>query len=138
MTPEQIALVETTLGSLDLDAVAADFYRRAFAGTPALSAMFTSDPRVQRERFAAELSEIVRSIHSLDGFAPRVRALGVRHRGYGVSAAHYRLMGGALLASLAAALDEEWSPELEEAWVLAYNLTAETMMMGAAEEPPVS
>jgi hypothetical protein len=47
-------------------------------------------------------------------------------------------MGDALVASLAAALGEDWNPDLEEAWVLAYNLTAETMMMGAAEDPPVS
>lgn len=137
MTPEQIALVEKTLGSLDLDVLTADFYRRAFAGTPALSAMFTSDPRVQRERFAAELDEIVRSIRVHDSFASRVRTLGVRHRGYGVGAAHYRLMGEALVASLAAALGPDWNQDLEDAWVLAYNLTAETMMMGAAEDPLV-
>jgi hemoglobin-like flavoprotein len=137
MTPEQIVLVEESLGSLDLDALTADFYRRAFAATPALSAMFTSDPRVQRERFAAELNEIVRSIRSLDSFSSRVRALGVRHHGYGVGAAHYRLMGEALVASLAAALGADWNQEVEDAWILAYKLTSETMMMGAAEDRPV-
>ena len=44
MTPRQIALVEQTLATVDLDALAADFYRRAFAGDPSLAAMFTSDP----------------------------------------------------------------------------------------------
>ena len=87
MTPDQIELVEDTVASLDLDALAADFYRRAFAADPALSAMFTTDPAVQRARFAAELDEIVRSIRSLDTFAPAAMALGARHRGYGVAAA---------------------------------------------------
>jgi hemoglobin-like flavoprotein len=138
MTPEQIVLVEKSLASLDLDALTADFYRRAFDATPALSAMFTSDPRVQRERFAAELNEIVRSIRSLDSFASRVRALGARHHRYGVGAAHYRLMGDALVASLAAALGADWNQEVEDAWVMAYNLTSETMMMGAVEDAPTS
>ena len=46
--------------------------------------MFTSDPAMQRARFARELSEVVRTIRSLDKFEPAVRALGVRHRSYGV------------------------------------------------------
>ena len=131
MTPEQIGLVESTLAALDLDALAADFYERAFREDPSLAAMFTTDPAVQRDRFAAELTEIVRSIHSLDTFATRTGALGARHHGYGVRAAHYRLMGGALLAALAAALGSAWTPDAEAAWTLAYNLTAESMMAGA-------
>ena len=58
-------------------------------------------------------------------------ALGARHRAYGVRAAHYRLMGGALLAALADRSGDGWTPELAEAWSLAYNLIAETMMAGA-------
>ena len=40
-------------------------------------------------------------------------------------------MGTALMASLAAALGAGWTADVEEAWMLAYNLTAETMMAGA-------
>jgi hemoglobin-like flavoprotein len=133
VTPAQIAAVEESLSSLDLDALAVDFYERAFATDPELSKMFTTDPAVQRARFVAELEEIVRSIRSLDSFAARACALGERHRGYGVHAAHYRLMGDALLGALAAGMGEGWTAEVDEAWRLAYNLTAETMMMGALE-----
>lgn len=135
MTPDQIALVEDTLAAVDMDALAEDFYRRAFASDPALATMFTTDPAVQRARFSAELAEIMRSIRSLDAFDTRVRALGARHRGYGVRSAHYRLMGEALMAALAAALGDRWTDEAAEAWVLAYNLTAETMMLGGLEGP---
>ena len=135
MTPGQIALVEETLTWVDLDALADDFYRRALTATPA---MFTSDPVVQRARFAAELAEIVRSIRSLDDLASTARPLGARHHGYGVRAAHYRLMGDALLASLASAIGDRWNTEIDEAWTVAYNLTAEIMMMGAREDDPPS
>jgi methyl-accepting chemotaxis protein/nitric oxide dioxygenase len=133
VTPDQIALVENTLATIDLEALTADFYRRAFEADPAVSEMFTTDPAVQRARFAAELAEIVRSIRTHDAFAATTRALGRRHRGYGVHAAHYRLMGSALLAALAAALGHGWTDDVAEAWTLAYNLTAEMMMTGALE-----
>jgi hemoglobin-like flavoprotein len=132
---EQIALVESTLSAVDLDDLTADFYRRAFEADEALSAMFTSDPVVQRARFAAELAAIVDSIRALDTFEETTHALGARHRGYGVRSRHYVVMGTALLASLAAALGEGWTRDVEEAWTLAYNLTAESMMIGATQGP---
>lgn len=134
VTPDQIALVEATLAALDLEALAADFYRLAFAAEPALLAMFVTDPVAQRDRFAIELEEIVASIKSIDEFSPRVQALGVRHGHYGVRSVHYQVMGEALLASLASALGGRWTAEVEQAWRLAYNLTAETMMLGALHE----
>ena len=133
VTPEQITIVETTLASLSLDELTADFYRRAFEGDPALAEMFTADPAVQRTRFAKELSVIITSIRGYDEFVATTKALGARHYTYGVRPAHFRLMGAALFEALAAALDDRWTDEVEEAWRLAYNLTAEVMMAGAAD-----
>jgi hemoglobin-like flavoprotein len=134
VTPGQITLVEASLDHIDLGELAERFYERAFATDPTLAEMFTTDPAVQRARFAAELGEIVGAIHSIDSFGPAARALGARHRSYGVRAAHYRLMGGALLAALAEVAGDRWTPEQAEAWASAYNLIAETMMMGALDD----
>ena len=133
VTPEQIRIVEATIASIDVEALTVDFYHRAIDGDPALAAMFTTDPVVQRARFAAELAVIVRSIRRYDGFVTTTRALGVRHHEYGVRAGHFRLMGEALIGALAAALGERWSDDVADAWRLAYNLTAETMMAGALD-----
>src|SRR3954453_5175770 len=134
MTPEQLHLVETTAATLDVDALAVDFYRRAFRREAALSSMFTADPAVQRARFAAELHEIVASIRRLDRFGPTVRALGARHGAYGGRPGHYRLMGEVLLEALAVAVGPGWTTETEDAWRMAYHLTAETMLAGALED----
>jgi hemoglobin-like flavoprotein len=131
MTPEQIALVESTLASVDLEDLAADFYFRAFNADSELSGMFTTDPAVQRTRFAAELAVIVASIRRFDEFREETGELGRRHRSYGVRAGHYRIMGDALLAALSAALGDQWDDDTEEAWRMAFNLTAESMMEGA-------
>ena len=135
MTPAQISLVEHTIAIVDIDELTRDFYARAFTAEPTLTTMFTTDPERQRERFAAELAEIVRSIRTVDTFATRTRSLGERHHGYGVRAPHYALMGQALLEALANALGESWDDQVAEAWMLAYNLTAETMMLGAMPMP---
>src|SRR3954451_414661 len=135
MAPEQLALVVETLAALDLDALASDFYARATSAEPALAAMFTTDAVTQRARFTAELAQIVAVMASADELTAATHPLGLRHRRYGVRAGHYRVMGVALLAALAAALGPRWTPEVEDAWALAYNLTAESMMAGAMDDP---
>jgi hemoglobin-like flavoprotein len=134
VTPEQISLVEESLASIELDDLAHDFYERAFERSPELMAMFTTDATVQRARFAAELREIVRTISAFNEFDNRTRALGLRHRSYGVRAPHYVLMGDALLDALSHAMGPRWTDDMARAWTLAYNLTAQTMMLGAMEE----
>src|SRR5215204_6252976 len=106
MTPEQIALVETTLDDLlpRLDAVAEDFYARLFAADPEISDLFFGDPVTQRGRFAAELEVICRTIRRYPAFVTAARDLGARHATYGVRAAHYRTVGWSLLAALGSAL----------------------------------
>ena len=128
VTPEQIALVESTLAKLSLDDLAMDFYRRAFAADATIAELFTTDPVRQRARFGAELAVIITSIRRHDAFLAESHALGKRHRGYGVRARHFGVMGDALLGALGAALGDGWTPDVEEAWQMAYNLTAETMM----------
>ena len=98
--------------------------------------MFTTDPAVQRARFAEELSEIVRTIRALDQFEPAVRALGVRHRGLRRAGRALSDHGRRAPKALGAALGPAWTAEAAEAWALAYNLTAETMLSGAMDHPP--
>ena len=133
MTPDQIVAVEDTMRVVDLDDLAADFYRRAFDADPELAELFTNDPVRQRRLFAIELRTIVGSIRELDAFRSAAAELGARHHDYGVRASHYRTMGSVLLASLGAARGPAWSADVEEAWTLAYNLIAEAMMAGALE-----
>ena len=134
VTPEQIAAVEATLEDdrLDLDAVAADFYRRLFGADPAAAALFTGDPGEQRQKFAAELAAVGRAIHRHQDFLAEAAALGARHRGYGVDAGAYRRAGPPLLEALGAALGDRWTPEVAEAWRLAYHLTVEAMTAASA------
>jgi len=138
VSPEQVDAVAASLDDVDLDALAADFYDRAFALDPRIAAMFTGDPIVQRHRFGVELRRIATSIRDFDEFRSHAAALGARHRGYGVHAGHYRTMGEALLDTLAATLGPRWSAEVAEAWACGYSLISESMLAGASSDRPQS
>ena len=139
MTPEQITLVQSSFDRLgpELPAMAVRFYQELFQRDPALRPLFTTDMAEQRVRFTEKLTEIVRSMPRLDELLVHTRALGARHVGYGVRAADYRTVGESLIAALAAVLGEEFDDATREAWMLAFNLVAETMLDGAAAARPI-
>jgi hemoglobin-like flavoprotein len=78
---------------------------------------------------------IVCAIRNCDVFIYDAGALGARHRTYGVRPHDYALAGPPLLDALASMLGVDWTADVEEAWLRAYNLTAEAMMAGAAAHP---
>jgi hemoglobin-like flavoprotein len=147
MTPEQIDLVERSVTELApvLEDVVADFYEDLFAADPAVEAMFAIEDEdeeggdlaaarftAQQAKFAAQLSDILLAIRNHDRFLREAEGLGAHHAGYGVTAHHYDLVGRSLLAVLARHLGDRWTPPLADAWRLAYRLTAEAMLIGAA------
>ena len=140
MTPEQITLVQSSFDRLgpQLPTLATRFYQELFARNPALRSLFTTDMAEQKVRFSRKLSEIVWAMPRLAELLTHTRALGARHVGYGVRVADYRTVGDALLAALAAVLGDSFDTPTREAWILAYNLVAETMLEGAAAARPVS
>jgi hemoglobin-like flavoprotein len=139
MTPEQISLVQSSFGRLgpQLPAMATRFYQELFRRDPALRSLFATDLTEQEARFAVKLTEIVRAIPRLDVLLGHTRALGARHAGYGVRAADYQTVGHALLDALAAVLGDAFDGLTRQAWELAYNLMAETMLEGAASARPI-
>jgi hemoglobin-like flavoprotein len=140
MTPEQITLVQSSFDRLgpQLPTLATRFYQELFARNPALRSLFTTDMAEQKVRFSRKLTEIVWAMPRLAELLTHTRALGARHVGYGVRVADYRTVGDALLAALAAVLGDSFDTPTREAWILAYNLVAETMLEGAAAARPVS
>jgi hemoglobin-like flavoprotein len=139
MTPEQIVLVQSSFDRLgpEVPALAAQFYRELFGRDPALRALFNTDMAEQQVRFAEKLTEIVLAIPHLDELLAHTRELGARHVGYGVRVADYQTVGRALLDALAVVLGDTFDARTREAWTVAYNLVAETMLEGAASARPV-
>lgn len=57
--------------------------------------------------------------------------LGARHIYYGVLPAHYGIVGEALLFTLATALGDAWTPEVEQGWKDIYSFVSTAMIAGA-------
>ena len=135
MTPEQIELVKQSFRrvSANADAVASDFYDRLFAADPSTRELFTVDMPTQRLKFIRELEEIIRIIGDFDTFLAHLAELGARHVGYGVRPTHYRTFASCLLAALAAAEGDAWTPELAAAWAGTHDLVSEAMILGASD-----
>ena len=139
MTPEQIALVQSSFERLgpELPAMTTRFYQELFGRDPSLRPLFTTGPARQEARFAEKLTEIVRAMPRLSELLAHTRDLGARHVAYGVRVAHYQTVGDALLDALSAVLGDEFDAATRDAWAIAYNLVAETMLEGAASARPV-
>ncbi len=129
MTPQQIELVQTSFRKVvPIAGTAADlFYDRLFETAPEVRAMFPQDMKEQKAKLMAMLGTAVSNLHKLDEILPAVKALGERHKGYGVTAAHYAPVGAALLWTLEKGLGPDFTPEVKAAWTETYTALAGVM-----------
>jgi len=134
MTPQQIALVQSTFKSVaPIASRAADlFYDRLFEIAPDVRQLFSTDLAVQKVKLMAMLAKVVNNLHQLEVILPSLRQLGERHRDYGVSADHYAPVGAAMLWTLEQGLGSTFSPDVKAAWTEAYCALAGAMRPGEA------
>ena len=134
-TAADVALVRRTFDLVvPISGVAADmFYERLFYMAPSLRRMFPEDMRDQKRKLMVMLAAAVNGLENLDGLAPVLMQLGARHAGYGVQDQHYKVVGEALIWTLERGLADQFTPEVERAWVRVFLLVAATMQAGADE-----
>jgi hemoglobin-like flavoprotein len=104
------------------------FYDRLFVLDPSARALFRSgDLREQGRKLTAMITTAVNGLTHLDTLVPAVSELGGRHVGYGVTADHYDTVGAALIWTLEQGLGDDFTPEVQAAWLDVYTLLADTM-----------
>ena len=135
LTANDIALVRASFAKvLPIKEVAADlFYNRLFEIAPQLREMFPKDLRQQKAKLMAMIGAAVGGLHDLKTLVPHVKALGARHAGYGVTVAHYAIVGEALMWTLERGLGDAFTQEVRYAWAKVYGILAGTMQTGATE-----
>jgi hemoglobin-like flavoprotein len=133
MTSRQKDLVKASWAKVVpiADKAATLFYARLFELDPSLRPMFKSDITEQGRKLMQMITVAVSGLDDLDALLPAVEALGRRHVGYGVKDDQYTTVASALLWTLEKGLGEAWNAELREAWVVVYNLLADTMKKAA-------
>ena len=135
MTPHQKRLVQASFAQVApiAETAAALFYARLFELDPSLRPMFTHNINDQGRKLMQMLSVAVRGLDDLDNLVPAVRALGLRHAGYGVRDEHYETVAAALISTLEIGLGEAFTDEVRAAWTAVYWLLAYTMQAGAED-----
>jgi hemoglobin-like flavoprotein len=138
MSPHQIDLVQKTFNQVKPIAAAAAemFYARLFHLDPNLRSMFKGDMGKQGAMLMSMIGAAVNGLRNLETLSPVVRQLGARHTKYGVQPQHYATVGDALLWTLEQGLEDDFTPEVRDAWVAAYGLLSEVMQLGAMEAQP--
>ena len=138
MIPERKRLVFDSWQRLtpDHDRVAAAFYERLFEIYPHARTLFArTNMTEQRAKVIAMLSDIVRNLDRLDTLLPIVIGLGRRHRDYGVEESDYDRVREALLGAIGAALGDDFTPDVRDAWEETYALTAGVMKRAGSAAP---
>jgi len=135
MTGEQIKLVKQSwkvFRNIEPALIGDLFYSKLFADNPQLRKMFPKNITVQYNKLIDMITMIVIRLDQMELITDEMKAMSLRHAGYGVKPAHYVLVGGALLWTLEKGLGKEWTPEVKTAWTACYELLSSTMIRAAS------
>jgi hemoglobin-like flavoprotein len=109
------------------------FYNRLWEIAPETKSLFQStDMAHQGVKLMQTLGMSVRALHDPDSIVPLLRDLGRRHIDYGVTRDQFDLVKSALLWMIQGCLGQDFTPEVQEAWIAAYDLIA-SMTVSAYE-----
>lgn len=131
MTHNQIILVRRSWRKLDgiSPILLGDvFYTKLFLDSPQLQKMFKSSKDEQAKKLIDMLHSIIINLERLSGFSEEIKAMAIRHVGYGVEPKHYDLVGNTLIWTLKNGLGKDWNQDLEEAWIACYTTLTEQML----------
>jgi len=133
MTPQDVKLVQDSFAKVaPISEQAAElFYGRLFEIAPQVRAMFPDDMTEQRKKLMATLAIVVNGLANLEAILPAASALAKRHVDYGAQAAHYPVVGEALLWTLEKGLGSAWTPPVAAAWTAAYTTLSGFMISEA-------
>ena len=136
MDETQQALVRASFAKIApiSDQAGAMLYERMFAIDQGLRRLFAIDIETQGAKLMAVLKIAIANLHRLDEIMPTVRELGRRHAQYGVKDRDYDTGGIALLATLEAALGDEFTPAVRTAWRACYEALVGEMKAAVAVE----
>ena len=104
------------------------FYEILFSRYPQVKPLFGRNSAVAQEKMLTDaLVSVVDHIEDAPWLATNLRALGEKHKGYGVTSEMYGWVGSCLLQALGEAAGKDWTPEAEATWTEAYGVVVSLM-----------
>src|SRR5690606_14936939 len=132
MTTEQKQLVKATVPVLKEHGVllTTHFYKRMFEHNPELKHIFNMGNQQnskQQTALAVAVLAYAEHIENPSVLLPVVNTIGHKHASLDIRPEHYAIVGEPLIASIGEVLGDAATPELLEAWTLAYGQLADLM-----------
>lgn len=137
----RIELVETSFEKIKPRAVefVSSFYENLFVAYPETQRLFgKTDMDKQGKKLLNSLILLVAGLRTPEELIPVLKDLGARHKGYGIVTEYYPLVGDILLKTFADYLQEDWTPEVAQAWLEIYTNTSNLMLEGAGVDIAVN
>ena len=107
------------------------FYTNLLNDYPEIKPLFDNiHMSKQQEKLFQSLVLTVDNLRTPDVLTGSLKGLGTRHVKYGVLPEHYAMVGSSLLKTFAFCLQEEWTPNIEQAWIEAYGAITQLMLDG--------
>jgi len=120
----KIKLIEKSFDKIvkNKDEFINSFYDDLFKLAPEVEYLFenTSKER-QGEKLYNALVILVENINDPEALKEILQPLGQEHLNYGTQLAHYPVVGKCLINTLKKFNNEEWSEDIESAWLETYN-----------------
>ena len=112
------------------DEAAKNFYGHMFKVYPQVKPLFAdTDFTEQRQKLIAS---VVTLADKPDELGPVLEQMGRSHQGYGVEPHQYAYVSASMMATLADALGDDWTPEVASTWSNALALVSERMIEAQA------
>lgn len=132
MNSEQKQLIKATIPILQSSGeILTDyFYKRMFTHNPELKSVFNMGNQANGKQKHALAGAVLAYASHIDNPAVLIdvlKGIGNKHVSLNIQAQDYDIVGGHLIASIQEVLGDVATPELVEAWTLAYNELAEIM-----------
>ena len=133
LTPTQVGIVQDSFKRVGPQANEASrlFYDELFRVSPDLREMFPKDMSAHKAKFVQMLAGVVKSLDQIATVSEEIVDLGRRHMSYDVEDSHYAIVGDALIWTLGRILGPDFSPDVRDAWIAAYDMIARVMREGS-------
>jgi methyl-accepting chemotaxis protein len=114
---------------------AQDFYHRLFQQCPhQVQALFANtDMQEQEVALMGTIAGVIAGLEKGENVLPALHKLGAKHAEYHVKPEHYPLVGTALIETFQQHLQDQFTPSMQKAWIEAYGIISEQMMLGAEQ-----
>jgi hemoglobin-like flavoprotein/uncharacterized protein YjbI with pentapeptide repeats len=113
----------------------ASFYENLFQAHPEVKPLFVkTDMALQQKKLLQSLVLVVENLRNPDALGAVLENLGARHIGYGTVPTQYGAVGAALLFTFEQYLQEDWTPEVKQAWANAFTAITKSMLKGASKD----